>query len=203
MEGAKKQEDKLNMIGIVVVGICGAVLVYVSIVLLEAFYVNDTADLNRMADYGGQETQVMSVKAAQRSAIDQDGRNTAAPGEAESFRIKIDHAMDLVAKEAAVDPSDLIPVVGPSTKPTIKPAFGRPILLTAPAPAPTGAGSGSAGAGAGSAAAPASGSGSAAAPAAGSGSAAAPAAGSGSGASAAGSGSGVPAAPAPGGGNAP
>ena len=50
MSGPKRNADKLNTIGVVVVGICGAVLVYVSIVALQAFYMNDTS---RAPDDGG------------------------------------------------------------------------------------------------------------------------------------------------------
>src|SRR5204862_47262 len=56
MSGPKRNPDRLNTIGVVAVGICGAVLVYVTIVALEAFYVNDTSGLQTMADYGGQDT---------------------------------------------------------------------------------------------------------------------------------------------------
>ena len=49
MSGPKRNPDKLNTIGVVVVGICGAVLVYVTIVALQAFYMNDTV---RAADDG-------------------------------------------------------------------------------------------------------------------------------------------------------
>ena len=44
MSGPKRNPDKLNTIGVVVVGICGAVLVYVTIVALQAFYMNDTSE---------------------------------------------------------------------------------------------------------------------------------------------------------------
>ena len=56
MSGPKRNPDKLNTIGVVVVGICGAVLVYVTIVALQAFYMNDTAEMQTMADYGGNDT---------------------------------------------------------------------------------------------------------------------------------------------------
>jgi hypothetical protein len=150
MEGAKKAEDKLNMVGVVVVGICGAVLVYVSIVLLEAFYMNDTAEVNTMADYGGQDTDVKTVKAGQAANITGFGKNTGEP----TFRISIDRAMELVAAEAKADPANLVPSVGRSEKATIQPAFGRPQLLGAPAgaaaPAPAAPAGGAAGASAGS-----------------------------------------------------
>jgi hypothetical protein len=204
MEGAKKNQDKLNMVGIVVVGICGAVLVYVSIVLLEAFYMNDSSEVTTMADYGGQDTAVKSIKAAQQSNINTYARGPAPTGGGEQmFHISIDRAMSLVADEAKVDPSNLVPGVGKSEKTSIKPVFGRPQLGAAAGSAAAGSGSAAPAAGSGSAT-PAAGSGSdagsaagSAAPAAGSGSAAgsaAPAAGSGSAAPAAGSGSAAPAA---------
>ena len=63
MSGPKRNPDKLNTIGIVVVGICGAVLVYVTIVASQAFYMNDTSEMQTMADYGGQDTPLKSLKA--------------------------------------------------------------------------------------------------------------------------------------------
>src|SRR6266496_3389941 len=65
MSGPKRNPDRLNTIGVVVVGICGAVLVYVTIVALEAFYVNDTSEIQTMADYGGQDTGAKSLRTDQ------------------------------------------------------------------------------------------------------------------------------------------
>jgi hypothetical protein len=161
MSGPKRNPDKLNTIGVVVVGICGAVLVYVTIVALEAFYVNDTSEIQTMADYGGQDTSQQSLRADQLRRIREYGTNPkpAAPkaGEApkpQSYRIPIDVAVKLVVNGAKVDPSSLIPQVGRSDKSTVLPIFGRPKLIpppptpaapAAPAPAgPAGAGSGSA-----------------------------------------------------------
>jgi hypothetical protein len=166
MSGPKRNPDRLNTIGIVVVGICGAVLVYVTIVALEAFYVNDTSEIQTMADYGGQDTNARSLRAEQTNRIGEYGTNArpAAPkaGEAakpQTYRIPIDVAMKLVADGAKTDPAGLIPSQGRSEKSTVLPIFGRPKLIPAPAAppaaaaaagsaaAPAGAGSGSAGAG--------------------------------------------------------
>src|SRR5258705_13025161 len=75
MSGPKRNPDRLNTIGIVVVGICGAVLVYVTIVALEAFYVNDTSEIQTMADYGGQDTGAKSLRTEQGNRIAEDGTN--------------------------------------------------------------------------------------------------------------------------------
>ena len=147
MSGPKRNPDKLNTIGIVVVGICGAVLVYVSIVALQAFYMNDTSEVQTMADYGGNDTSARSIKSAQIHNITDPAKNAAVPGKPDTFRINIDDAMRLVVEQAKVDPSTLVPSQGRADKATIKPIFGRPQPMAAPvpppAPAPTdGSGSG-------------------------------------------------------------
>jgi hypothetical protein len=176
MSGPPRNPDTLNTIGVVVVGICGAVLVYVSIVALQAFYMNDTADVQTMADYGGQETTVISIRTKQETDIHAYAPNpkpqAPKPGEApkaQTYKIDVAHAMDLVVRDASSEQGQgsLIPTLGRSEKATVLPIFGRPRMIPAPAtPAPP----------AGAAPAPAPGAGSAAAPApAGQGSAAAPA----------------------------
>jgi len=159
MSGPKRNPDKLNTIGVVVVGICGAVLVYVTIVALEAFYVNDTSEIQTMQDYGGQDTGVKSLRTEQLNRIGEYGTNPrpAAPKpneapRAQSFRVPIDVAMKLVVAGAKADPSTLIPAVGRSDKATVLPIFGRPKLLPTPAAPAAAAPAGGAGSGAGSAA---------------------------------------------------
>ena len=175
MSGAKRNPDRLNTIGVIVVGICGAVLVYVTIVALEAFYVNDTSEIQTMADYGGQDTNAKSLRTEQVNRITEYGTNPKPPApkanEAEkpqTYRIPIDLAMKLVVQDARTDPAALVPAVGRSEKATVLPIFGRPKLIPAQppsgpfAPAPGTAPAGAAPAGAESAgAAPAPGGGSA------------------------------------------
>ena len=153
MSGPKRNPDKLNTIGVVVVGICGAVLVYVTIVALQAFYMNDTSEIQTMADYGGQEMTAKNHRAAEMGNITESAQNQTAPGEPQTFRIPITEAMKEVIESAKTDPSHLIPALPPSTKPTIEPIFGRPKPLPTPAPGATGAPAEGAGSGSGSAAA--------------------------------------------------
>src|SRR5882757_7503376 len=107
MSGPKRNPDRLNTIGVVVVGICGAVLVYVTIVALEAFYVNDTSEIQTMADYGGQEIGVKSLRSEQINRISEYGTTPkpVAPkaneaAKPQTFRIPIDLAMKLVVEGA-------------------------------------------------------------------------------------------------------
>jgi hypothetical protein len=158
-EGPHRKIDKLNLLGVIVAGISGAVLVYVSIVLLHAFYLSDTAQIETMADYGGQDKDFRDIRSAQLTTIDppQGKRN------GQNFVIKIDKAIDLVVEDVKSDPSNLVPTQGKSVKSTILPVFGRPKMIPkdgAGAGSGSGAGEGSgsatdgAGAGSGSAAAP-------------------------------------------------
>lgn len=141
MSGPKRNPDKLNTIGVVVVGICGAVLVYVSIVALQAFYMNDTSEVQTMADYGGQDTAHMSLRAAQINTIEDCAANPKPEaGKQQTYRIPIKYAIKMIADEAKADPSNLVPTQGKSDKPTILPIFGRPKL--APAKADGGAATG-------------------------------------------------------------
>src|ERR1051325_9383415 len=119
MSGPKRNPDRLNTIGVVVVGICGAVLVYVTIVALQAFYVNDTSEIQTLADYGGQDTTAKSVRTEQVNRIGEHASNPkpAAPKANEAprpqtYRIPIDVAMKLVVEGARSDPSSLIPSLG-------------------------------------------------------------------------------------------
>jgi hypothetical protein len=171
MSGPKRNPDRLNTIGIVVVGICGAVLVYVTIVALEAFYVNDTSEIQTMADYGGQDTGARSLRAEQTSRIGDYGTNPRPappkanePARPQSYRVPIDIAMKLVVDGARTDPGALVPAVGRSDKSTVLPVFGRPKIIPPPAaaPAPAGVAPPAAGSGAAPGAAAGSGAGSAA-----------------------------------------
>src|SRR5215468_5546719 len=111
MSGPKRNPDRLNTIGVVVVGICGAVLVYVTIVALQAFYMNNTSEIQTMADYGGQDVTAKGHKADEMRNITEAGKNAVGPGQQPTFRIPIDYAMKDVVDEAAKDPSHLIPAL--------------------------------------------------------------------------------------------
>ena len=155
MSGPKRNPDRLNTIGVVVVGICTAVLVYVTIVALEAFYVNDSSEIQSQQDYGGQDRDAIGHKADEIQHISDSGPN--ANG---TFHIPISVALKQVAdvvKSPGADLTHLASASFPSTKVTrstdgsdLKPA---PTNGAAPTDG-SGTGSGSA-AGSGSATTPA------------------------------------------------
>src|SRR2546430_12749365 len=102
MSGPKRNPDRLNTIGVVVVGICGAVLVYVTIVALEAFYMNDTSEIQTMADYGGQDIGAKSLRTEQVKRVGEYGTNTPAKAEPDepppqqNYPNPLDHATKLL-----------------------------------------------------------------------------------------------------------
>ena len=99
MSGPKRNPDKLNTIGVVVVGICGAVLVYVTIVALQAFYMNNTSEIQTMADYGGQDMTAKGRRADEMRNITEAGKNAVGPGQEATFRIPIKDALILSKSE--------------------------------------------------------------------------------------------------------
>lgn len=128
MSGPKRDADSFNTIGIVVIGICGVVMVYVTIVALQAFYVSDTSEIQTMADYGGQDTTARSRRADELRNITEAAANSAAPGTPQTYRIRIDGdhgAMELVANDAKNTPDHLVPLLPPAVKTTVKPVFSR------------------------------------------------------------------------------
>jgi hypothetical protein len=133
MSGPKRTADKVNTIGIVVVGICSAVLVYVTIVALQAFYMDDTSEIQMMADYGGQDTTAKGIKAEQMGSINRTSSPNPAPKsnvEVQTYRIPIKVAMEKVLADAKKDGNEgtrmLVPAYGPSKCRTTEPEFGRP-----------------------------------------------------------------------------
>ena len=157
MSGPKRTADKINTIGIVVVGICSAVLVYVTIVALQAFYMNDTSEIQTMADYGGQDTQAKAIRAEQTGNITRSSTPNNPPksvAEVQTYRIPINAAMQKIVDDSKKDPALLVPAFGAAKCRTVLPDFGRPKAddkppcpgwgqpdnapAPAPAPAPTG-----------------------------------------------------------------
>jgi hypothetical protein len=141
MSGPKRNPDKLNTIGVVVVGICGAVLVYVTIVALQAFYMDDTSEIQMMADYGGQDTAARKVRSDQMTSLTSPSQpNPRGAGAPQTFRIPLKAAMQKVLEDAKQGKTDqLVPIHGKSDKATVLPIYGRPQPIQPPAGAGSGA----------------------------------------------------------------
>jgi hypothetical protein len=122
----KRGADKLNIISVVVIGLCGAILTYVSIVALEAYYMDHTSSVERTKAHEAPNSMRNRIQDLQKINLDGTKEGTLA----------IEEAKKLVIADAQRDPSVLIPGK-PSVKPTVEAQYGRPATLqAAPPPAP-------------------------------------------------------------------
>ncbi len=132
---APKKNNTLNTLGIVTVGVVGAVLVYVSIIGLQSFYVSETSEIADIKSFGAQGEVKSSLKAEQMGNISETRtKSKVGPDQTQLYSIGIDAGKKLIIRDVR-DASRLVPAIGPSIKPTIAPAFGRPQPLP-PAPPP-------------------------------------------------------------------
>lgn len=133
MEGAKKNPDRMNTIAIVTVGLTGAVLVYLSIIGIEAWYLNESSAVDHVAKFGKQAETRKTLKAEQVGKITEPRLGVVyGPNNVQLYTTPIDTAKELILRDVKVDPANLVPVIGKSEKATIEPWFGRPKPLTAP-----------------------------------------------------------------------
>jgi hypothetical protein len=136
--GEKKNSDKLNMVGIATVGFAGSAVVYLSIIGIQALYLNETSSVNEVAQFGKQGEVKNTLKAEQlgkiSGATNEVRTGSKAPNGTQLYSIPIDAAMKLVVRDAANDPANLVPAISRSEFATIKPAFGRPQTLATPQP---------------------------------------------------------------------
>src|SRR5438094_4610223 len=85
-----------------------------SVIALEAFYMNATSEIQTMADYGGQDITAKGHKADEMRNITEPAQNQGAP----TYRIPIDRAIKLVVRDAngstAEPAAHLVPALLPS-----------------------------------------------------------------------------------------
>jgi hypothetical protein len=131
----KKAEDRVNVFGIVLIGIASAILIWASAVALQAYYMNTAGPMETERDQINLASERRSVEAAQQARLSRLAHNDAVRG-VDCVSNPIEVAMTAVVGDAQrPDVESLVPAVGPHDKPTIEAAFGYPIEPTATAPA--------------------------------------------------------------------
>jgi hypothetical protein len=131
---APRAEDKVNTYAIVVVGLVGALLTYVSIVALQAYYASSIGAEESVKDVAGLGADYQSLKVEQSIAMSEYGRA------GDKIRLPIERAKELVLEDARNRASTLVPAVGEHDTPTVDPATGKPIgAPDTPAPGEDGA----------------------------------------------------------------
>jgi hypothetical protein len=115
-------EDKSNTLAIVTIGVASVVLLWASIVALQAYYENSFgAEMHRKATEGKGD-ELRTLLAEQRAGLQALRRN-----DEETVRIPIERAKQLVVAELRTgEPASLVPAVGPHTTPTVPAEWGRP-----------------------------------------------------------------------------
>ncbi len=131
MDSPRKAEDKLNNSVIVTVGIVGTLVVWGSIVALQAYYDSTAGQEEQRREIAGQSDALRSLNAQSWQAM---GEYRAKGGTSNRIAIPIELAMKLVVRDRKK--ASLVPVVGSHDKPTYPAVVGRPSdRPTVPAPA--------------------------------------------------------------------
>ena len=138
----KKAEDRVNVFGIVLIGVASAILIWASAVALQAYYMNTAGDIETRRDAAGLDKERRSVEAAQLAMLNRLEHNDEyQKAIAACVRNPIDVAMTNVVNDAQKGSESLVPAVGPHDTPTIAPVAGYPVDAgkTAPADGPSAA----------------------------------------------------------------
>jgi hypothetical protein len=115
-------EDKPNTLAIVTIGIASVLLLWASIVALQAYYENTFGAEMKRKFAEGQDAELRTLLAEQRASLQALKRN-----DDETVRIPVDRAKQLVVAELrSGQPASLVPAVGPHTEPTVPAIWGRP-----------------------------------------------------------------------------
>jgi hypothetical protein len=115
-------EDKPNTLAIVTIGVASVLLLWASIVALQAYYANTFGAEMQRKFTEGQDGELRTLLAEQRAGLQALKRN-----DDETVRIPIDRAKQLVVAELrSGQPASLVPAVGPHLEPTVPAIWGRP-----------------------------------------------------------------------------
>lgn len=131
MESPKKNPDYVNTVGVVVIGLAGALLVYASFVGLQAFYYKEATMLELERDAEGKSAELRTLRSEQEKTLQGYRRLDAARN---TVTLPIEVAMQRVVEAATADPgATLVPVVGAHDTPTIPAIAGKPTGAQIPA----------------------------------------------------------------------
>jgi|GEM_PF-6713316 len=132
MDGAKKNSDRPNTIAILTVGLTGAVLVYLSIIGIESWYLNESSAVDQVAKFGKQDEVRRRLKSEQVGKITEPVRGSVfGPENTQLYTIGINVAKALIVANAKT-PDNFVPAVGRSHTVTIQSWYGRPKPIETP-----------------------------------------------------------------------
>jgi len=149
----KRGQDRINTYGILLIGLVSSVLLWVSVVALQAYYNRTAGSLETERSAMLKNREASGLKAGQLAELQDSRYVDARKG---LVTIPIDSAKQLVLRDLRDRAPSLVPAIGPHNLPTVPAVWGRPPDLPGAPPAGGAAPAGAAPAG-GAQAAPAAG----------------------------------------------
>ena len=131
----KKAQDRVNTFGVVLIGVVSAVLLWVSVVALQAYYNNTAGSVESERASSGKSREVRDLKAAQVAYLQEGKYVDPRKG---LVTIPLDDAMRLVLRDAKAGEKSLVPAMGAHDQPTVPAVSGRPPDNLPPPAAPAG-----------------------------------------------------------------
>src|SRR5687767_10863715 len=119
----KKAQDRVNTFGVVMIGVVSAVLLWVSVVALQAYYNNTAGAVETERGSSGKSMEVRTLKSKQQEYLLEGKYVDARKG---IVTIPIEEAKRLVLRDAKANAASLVPAVGAHDQPTVPAVSGRP-----------------------------------------------------------------------------
>jgi hypothetical protein len=133
----KKAQDRVNTYGIVLIGLVSALLLWVSVVALQAYYNRTSGLLQGARDAEGKNRQVIDLKSAQVAELND---SKVVNPQKQIVTIPIGDAEKLVLQGLREGAPSLVPAIGPHDLPTVPAVWGKPAdVKPAEGAAPAGA----------------------------------------------------------------
>lgn len=132
----KKATDRVNTYGVVLIGIVSGLLLWVSVVALQAYYNTTSGSVERERGATNKGREVRDLKESQLRALQEAKFVDAKAG---TVTIPIESAMSAVLASARSGSPSLVPAIGPHDTPTVPAVWGKPADVPPATPAPDGA----------------------------------------------------------------
>ena len=124
MDSQKKNPDYVNTLGIIVIGLAGALLVYISFVGLQAYYISGASALEAERDAEGKDAEMRSLQSEHEAVL--KGYRWIDSKE-QTVQVPIELAMQRVVEAASENRgATLVPAVGAHDTATVPAVAGRP-----------------------------------------------------------------------------
>jgi hypothetical protein len=134
----EKQEDHVNGLAIVVIGLATTAILWASVIALQAYYEDTEGEIAAQRATIGKADGVRGLNAKQ--VEDLNKTTYADPTTGTLKRLAIDHAKRVVVRDAKVPGQSMVPELGRLICPTVPASAGKPgveaVVVVAPAGCP-------------------------------------------------------------------